>query len=505
MANSSSATRDLYNILGVPPNADPEDVKRAYRMAARRFHPDVNKHPGAQAQFRDIAGAYEVLGDSSLRQQFDQQRAGAGVDKGYLTLRIVPSRRVLTAITEPQMLYMLVEFSADRSMAAPANQKQTPLNLTLIIDRSLSMKGVRLDRTKAAAFQIIDQLSERDVISVVAFSDRAEVLIPAQKVSNRSDIKASIMPLQTSGATELFQGLAMGYQENMRNASLQYVNHIVLITDGHTYGDEQQSIDLVDKAMENGISLSALGIGTDWNDAFLDMLTTRTGGTTQYIMSPNQVVSFLNDHVRALSDALLDRVTLSLAPDPDIKIESIFRLSPSASPLPVEVDPIPIGQLQAHSFISVLLSLQLPALEAAELRSILRVDVTGDVVREQKRGYKTVTDSVLAVSSEPQLEDPPLAILDALSKLNLYRMQQRAEEALKRGNAIEATQRLEKLATAFLESGQEELAQVARAEAQRISASTANGTNMLSDEGHKKLKYGTRMLMLPPTKTTALE
>jgi Ca-activated chloride channel family protein len=99
------------------------------------------------------------------------------------------------------------------------------------------------------------------------------------------------------------------------------------------------------------------------------------------------------------------------------------------------------------------------------------------------------------------MEDPPLAILDALSKLNLYRMQQRAEDALKRGNTVEATMRLQKLATVLLESGQDDLAQVALAEANRISS----GTNALTDEGHKKLKYGTRMLMLPPTRTTALE
>lgn len=490
--------QDLYGILGVPPNGTADDIRRAYRVAARRFHPDVNKYVGAATQFRDIAAAYEVLSDAALRRQYDIQRPAAQFERSYVSLRVVPSRRVLTAIPEQQVLYMLVEFSADRSLVNQPAQVHTPLNLTLIVDRSLSMKGLRLDRTKIAAFQLIDQLTDRDYFSLVTFSDRAEVLVASNPVIEKQELKSLIMPLQTTGATELYQGLLLGYQENMRHNSSKYVNHIILITDGHTYGDERLSFELAERAAQNGVSISALGIGEEWNDTFLDALVSRTGGSMQYISSPNQVVAFLNDHIRALSNALLDRVQLSLAPDPDVQIESIFRLSPSAQPLPVGVDPIPIGQLTGHSFVSVLLSMTLPAMEASDARTIMRVDVTADIVREQRRGYKTVTDSVLVVSPEPQVEDPPLAILDALSKLNLYRMQQRAEESLKNGNAAEASDRLQKLATRYLQSGQPELAQVAMQEAQRLGS----GTNTLSEEGHKKLKYGTRMLMLPSSDET---
>jgi Ca-activated chloride channel family protein len=491
---SSNALQDLYGILGVPLQATADDIRRAYRVAARRFHPDVNKYPGAANQFRDIVAAYEVLSDVEQRRQYDLRRPIGTFEKNYINMRVIPSRRMLTAIPEQQVLYMLVDFSPDRSLVAQPKQSHSPLNLTLIIDRSLSMKGVRLDRTKVAAFQIIDHLSERDLFSMVAFSDRAEVLIQAAAVADKQEMKAHIVPVQTAGATEIYQGLLLGFQENMKYCSPRYVNHIILITDGHTYGDEKESLELAARAAQNGIGISALGIGDEWNDSFLDALASRTGGSIQYITTPNEVVNFINKHVRALSDALVDRVSLSLAPDPDVKIETIFRLSPSAQPLPIGIDPIPIGQLSANSLVSLIVALQLPALEPSDARSILRVDVTGDIVREQQRGYKTVTDSVLVVSDNAQVEDPPLAILDALSKLNLYRMQQRAEEALRQGKTVEATERLQKLATRYLQSGQSELAQVTMQEIQRLT--TNLGTSALSEEGHKRLKYGTRMLML---------
>jgi Ca-activated chloride channel family protein len=81
-------------------------------------------------------------------------------------------------------------------------------------------------------------------------------------------------------------------------------------------------------------------------------------------------------------------------------------------------------------------------------------------------------------------------ILDALGKLTLYRMQERAEASLARGDVQEATRQLENLATRLLSAGQEELANAAMAEAQRVSH-----TNMLSEKGHKVLKYGTRHLL----------
>lgn len=53
--------RDFYDILGVSRSADAEELKRAYRRLARKYHPDVNKEPGAEEKFKEINRAYEVL------------------------------------------------------------------------------------------------------------------------------------------------------------------------------------------------------------------------------------------------------------------------------------------------------------------------------------------------------------------------------------------------------------------------------------------------------------
>uniref|UniRef100_A0A0A9WAM0 J domain-containing protein n=1 Tax=Lygus hesperus TaxID=30085 RepID=A0A0A9WAM0_LYGHE len=75
--------KDYYKTLGVPKNANSDDLKKAYRKLALEYHPDKNKNPGAEEKFKEIAEAYEVLSDDNKRQVYDRfgedgLKAGAG-------------------------------------------------------------------------------------------------------------------------------------------------------------------------------------------------------------------------------------------------------------------------------------------------------------------------------------------------------------------------------------------------------------------------------------------
>ena len=63
--------RDFYEVLGVKKNADQSEIQRAYRKLARQHHPDVNKDPSAEARFKEISEAYDVLSDPEQRKRYD--------------------------------------------------------------------------------------------------------------------------------------------------------------------------------------------------------------------------------------------------------------------------------------------------------------------------------------------------------------------------------------------------------------------------------------------------
>ncbi|MBX5446279.1 molecular chaperone DnaJ [Sphaerobacter sp.] len=77
-----TAKRDYYEVLGVSRDASAEEIRRAYRRLARKYHPDVNREEGAEERFKEINEAYEVLGDEERRAAYD--RFGhAGVSGGF--------------------------------------------------------------------------------------------------------------------------------------------------------------------------------------------------------------------------------------------------------------------------------------------------------------------------------------------------------------------------------------------------------------------------------------
>src|SRR6516225_12405431 len=76
---------DYYGILGVRRDADPDEIKKAYRRLARELHPDVNPDPRTQERFKEITQAYEVLSDTDKRRMYDMgvdPFATAGTSQG---------------------------------------------------------------------------------------------------------------------------------------------------------------------------------------------------------------------------------------------------------------------------------------------------------------------------------------------------------------------------------------------------------------------------------------
>ena len=342
------------------------------------------------------------------------------------------------------------------------------------------------------AIELIRKLRPQDIVSVVAFNDRAEVLLPAGPRPALHRAEAKIRMMQARGSTQIYNGLKTGFVEAQRFLNPKYASHIFLVTDGHTYGDEPACLALADRAASAGIVISTLGIGDEWNDEFLDKLVQKTGGSSVFVSNPKDIERFFKEKLENLEMSYVERVEMDFRMARGVKLNYAFRLNPELGPLSTE-PPIHLGGIPYKSRQRVLLEFLVDPLSPEISRMVLAEGhFSFDVPAYSSSQYRLPFTLTRPVTDDPQMEPPPHSIVEAMSKLTLYRMQEKVQQDVSAGNLDAAAQGLQNMATHLLAQGEHDLAKTALLEVHNIRNQQA-----LSQEGKKRIKYGTRALLLP--------
>lgn len=455
-----------------------------------RLHPDVNRSPGDTEFFLEVTKGYEILSDQRLRAEYDEQLAVADQEraaKSPFEAQVLHSKGSLYQLDEPQVHYLHIAIQP--SEGAPEIRPR--INLGIIIDRSTSMRGERLDQVRTATSSILTQLDPRDSATILSFSDRAELVLSPDEARRENIARARLSLLRADGGTEIAQGLRAGLDGLQAHFFKGGVNHVILLTDGHTYGDEADCLRMADEAAEQGITINAVGIGTDWSDRFLDQLANRTGGYVVFLDTPSTILNLFSRIVGSLERVAASRVSLSGALAPQADLRSAFRLNPDPMPLPDHF-PLKLGNLPIEGKIELILEVVIQPIMESGPFSLGNLQIQGDVLSPGPDTRKLSLDLAIVVSRETDPEDSPPEILSALGAITLYRIQEKARYEAEIGEPERAARRLERLATHLLASDEKALAHTALREAERLTQ-----TSIFSERGEKILKYGTRALLLP--------
>lgn len=478
---------DYYRKLNIHPSASEAEIKRAYRRAAKQAHPDVNKQEGATELFLEIQEAFSVLSIPEQRKAYDQGRDD--IKPADLPVKIATqfSRNGIFRVDEPQIIYAIINIKVSENIK---KIDELPLNLAVVLDNSTSMSGARLNILKTATADILQDLGEEDLISLITFNDRAEIVLPSQSGDGRQKLISRVGSLFAEGGTEIFQGLEAGLEEIKKNVRGNFVHHILLITDGHTYGDEDKCRQLAEEAARRGVVISALGIGNEWNEQFIDQIATQTGGMSLYIKELDQVKPFFRRNVQNLQKAYAKQLILEIQTAPDVELLSTFRLLPEPSPLPNQ-EVISLGVLNQDQPHRVLFEFLVQPIAPGVERVLL---ANGIFTLKRKTGDLDLPFLLdrSSLGEEQELEPPPEIIFNAISHLTLYRLQEKAQSDLEQGKPDRAYQRMINLSSHLMSRGERKLAKIAMQEADHIKS-----RHTFTPDGKKDLKYGTRRLMLP--------
>ncbi len=156
----------------------------------------------------------------------------------------------------------------------PERDDEASLALALVIDKSGSMAGPKLELTKEAARATVDLMPPADLIGVVTFDAQATPVVRLQRASNRARIVSDISRIRASGGTNILLGLREGFDELAPARARK--KHIILLSDGAS--PPEGIADLVDAAMGKRITISTVGVGDGADNALLKSIATRGGG-----------------------------------------------------------------------------------------------------------------------------------------------------------------------------------------------------------------------------------
>ncbi len=481
---------DYYDLLGLDREASPEEIRDAYFEIVRFEHPDANPQADATERFLKVQEAYEVLRDAKKRRVYDRHLAPPANPEAQVKIETMMSKTRLAKLDEPQLLYAMVQLEC----TAKSERAESPTtHFCFVIDRSTSMAGNRMDMVKANFSRILPKIRASDLVSIVTFSDRPEILSASAPRGQIEHLEQKIQEIRCSGGTEIYQGLKAGVDLLWLQGLHDPIRHLVLLTDGHTYGDEEACYELARKAFDQGIVISAMGIGNEWNDAFLDRLTSFTGGNTLFVSSEEDLYNYLNRQIDTCKEIYAGNLTYEFKSDPGVEIKSVFRLYPEIMPL--EKGPsIPMGDLTYGSKSQYLFEFLIPALKGGkETVHLARGRVKMELYNGATNLVRARLNLTIKAKETTENEKPPVELMKALAKLTLYQMQEKNSQDVGDGDYRSAVKRMHYLASKMLSRGERELARKILLEAEKV-----NNEHKFSTDGEKNLKYGTRGLFLLP-------
>lgn len=257
-----------------------------------------------------------------------------------------------------------------------AERDRAPVNVSFVLDKSGSMTGEKIAKAKEAAIAAIQRLSKRDIVSVVAYDSTVRVIVPATKLSDKEMVCESIRRVEAGGTTALFAGVSKGADELRKFLDKNRVNRVVLLSDGLANVGPQSPSELGSlgaSLMKEGISVSTMGLGLDYNEDLMSQIASRSGGNHIFIEKASDLVKIFNCEFDDVLSVVAQEVAIDIQVSPGVRPVRVLNLDAEINGQRVIVK---MNQLYSQQEKYVLLEVEVPATKTGKTLQVAEVKIS---------------------------------------------------------------------------------------------------------------------------------
>jgi Ca-activated chloride channel family protein len=248
-------------------------------------------------------------------------------------------------------------------------------NIAIVLDRSGSMDGEKIERAKEAALLAVDMLDPRDIVSVVTYSDTVHVLVPATRASDRERIRGMIARIRAEGSTALFAGVSKGADEVRKFLDRNRVNRVILLSDGlaNVGPDTPGALaDLGASLKKQGISVTTIGLGLGYNEDLMVRLARESDGNHAFVESSRDLARIFERELGDILSVVAREVRVEIRCADGVRpVRVVGREADIVGQLAIAS----INELYGNQEKYLLLELEVPAGRAGETRDVAVVNV----------------------------------------------------------------------------------------------------------------------------------
>jgi Ca-activated chloride channel family protein len=253
--------------------------------------------------------------------------------------------------------FVMLEVKAAEGVA---RANSAPINLSLVIDRSGSMKGTRIRNAISAAQAAVDRLNDGDVVSVVTFDTQTQVVVPVTTIQPgaRERVNAAIRGIGLGGDT----CISCGIEEGMRllAQTSDRVNRIILLSDGdanHGVRDVPGFRGIAQRAQGRGVSVTTIGVDVDFNEKIMTAIAQDSNGRHYFVADDSGLRRVFEEEAQSLTRTVASNTEVAIELAPGVELDRVYDRSFRRAGNQILV---PIGTVAGSDVPSVLLKVRVP-------------------------------------------------------------------------------------------------------------------------------------------------